>query len=391
LSKKSKQPLIFGKNAGDWSLPVNYTPCRPRFFTVKNIFLTRGSLSSPERIRFVENICKLYPEAEIFECPDLPHNRIDFAEPDRLSLHQKGKTTLVFGEHKSAVRFSEEEGNACPNYWHFSPYGFCFYGCNYCYLAGTPGVWHSPSVKIFLNIEEIIEEMEAGATKLRSPIVFYLGKLQDGLALDPLTAYSTILIPFFAQNKFARQIILTKSAEIDRLLQLEHNQRTIISWSVNPPGVSARFEQNVPPMEDRIIAMKKCAEAGYPVRAVMMPLIPVPNWEKIYSRFAQLLIRAAPIQRLTLGGICIYQNALKLMDMKMTRKNDISLKIDRSTKLKDGRARYSRSLRVKMYSHIIKTVREIKPGLELALCLEEASVRKELGLEGRIGRCNCVL
>jgi len=60
-----------------------------------------------------------------------------------------GKKTLVFGVHKSALRFSGEDGNTCPNYWHFSPYGFCPYDCQYCYLAGTPGVRFSPTVKIF--------------------------------------------------------------------------------------------------------------------------------------------------------------------------------------------------------------------------------------------------
>ncbi len=92
---------------------------------------------------------RVYPEAKVMECLDTPHNRIDLSENDNLALHRRGKQTLVFGELKNAVRFSEEEGNACPNYWHFSPYGFCPYGCKYCYLAGTQGVKFSPTVKIY--------------------------------------------------------------------------------------------------------------------------------------------------------------------------------------------------------------------------------------------------
>jgi hypothetical protein len=56
-------------------------------------------------------------------------------------------------------------------------------------LAGTPGVWFSPTVKIFLNLEEIVSEVDRTANQLGRPTAFYLGKLQDGLALEPLSGY----------------------------------------------------------------------------------------------------------------------------------------------------------------------------------------------------------
>ena len=40
------------------------------------------------------------------------------------------------------------------------------------------------------------------------------------MALDPLTAYSTVFVPFFAAHPFARQVILTKSADVGWLLPL---------------------------------------------------------------------------------------------------------------------------------------------------------------------------
>ena len=117
-----------------------YRPRRVSYFKPECIVLAKGSVSTPERRRMVEQICGLYPAARVAERLNLPHNRIDLGGDEPLKLHQRGKRTLVFGEHKSAVRFSEERGNGCPNYWHFSPYGFCPYDCAYCYLAGTRGV-----------------------------------------------------------------------------------------------------------------------------------------------------------------------------------------------------------------------------------------------------------
>jgi spore photoproduct lyase len=358
---------------------------------VERIILARGSDSTAERRRFIDGIRGLYPDAETVECLDLPHNRIDLGEKDPARRAGKGKATLVFGEHKSAVRFSSEEGNACPNYWHFSPWGFCFYGCKYCYLAGTRTVWHSPTVKVFLNLEEILNEIDRAAYRAGKPAAFYLGKLQDGLALDALTGYSSVLVPFFARHEFARMTLLTKTDDVDRLLDLDHRGHTILSCSVNPPGIAAPFEENVPPIKDRIRAMQRCAERGYPVRAVMMPLIPVPGWRDYYAEFTRDLLRNVPLQRLTLGGICIYKSARKLMEAKLGRRNPISQGIDEKESLGDGRARYSSGLRLEMYSHIIKSARAIRSDIELALCLEDAAMWGKLGLANNLGRCNCVL
>ena len=151
---------MFGAAVISPSLPEDYEPTRPAHFEVERIYLARGSLATPERKRFVERICALYPEAPVEERLDTPHNRLRLGGRDPLGLHRTGKHTLVFGELESAVRFSEEKENACPNYWHFSPYGFCPYGCRYCYLAGTPGVKFSPSVKIYVNLPEMLLEID---------------------------------------------------------------------------------------------------------------------------------------------------------------------------------------------------------------------------------------
>ena len=384
------QISLFGVQP-QYSLPAGYTPIQPDHLNISQIYLASGSLSTPERKRFVEGICNLYPNAEIEECLDIPHNRIDLHESDELTLHQTGKRALVFGELKNAVRFSNEKGNTCPNYWHFSPYGFCPYGCKYCYLAGTQGVKFSPTIKIYVNLPEMLAQIDNIAMRLRTPTAFYLGKLQDALALDPLTGYSLAMVPLFANHEFARLVLLTKSTNIGHLLDLQHAGHTILSWSVNPPEVSAIFEENVPSIVERLEAMRKVSSAGYPVRVVMMPIIPIEGWQDIYTKFIRCLLTAVPVQRLTLGGICIYKGARSLLERKMGTNNSISANISGLKYSKDGRERYPQSLRKEMYSCIAKETRKIRPDLDVALCLEELPFREYLGLASQLGRCNCVL
>jgi spore photoproduct lyase len=383
---------LFGQRVLALSLPDDYEPARPAHFEVARIYLAKGSLATPERRRFVERICDLYPEVPVVERFDTPHNFLNVGGRDPLALHRVGKHTLVFGELGSAVRFAQEEGNACPNYWHFSPYGFCPYGCRYCYLAGTPGVRFSPSVKIYVNLPEMLAQIDRIASRLATPTAFYLGKLQDSLGLDPLTAYSTVLVPFFAEHPWARLTLLTKSAHVNRLLDLEHRGHSILSWSVNPPEVSAAFEENVPSIDERLEAMRRVAERGYPVRAIMMPIIPIEGWRGIYERFTEDLLRTVPIERLTLGGICIYRSARSLMERKMGPRNIVSEHIDAAFPLAgDGRARYSRELRHDLYSSVMATARRLRPDLEIALCLEEQALWESTGLAQNIGQCNCRL
>ena len=370
---------------------ADYTPLPAPGFRPERIVLASGSRTTPRRRTLTGRICQAYPEAEVVDQPGVPHNRVDLGEADAAAALRRGKRTLVLGEHRSAVRQSREEGNTCPNYWHFSPYGFCPYRCHYCYLAGTPGVHFSPTVKVFLNLPEILAEIDRTATRLAEPTAFYLGKLQDGLALDPLTGYARTLVPFFAAHRHARMTLLTKSANVENLLDLDHGGHTILSWSLNPAEVIDAFETGTPPLAARIEAMKRCKADGYPVRAVIMPIIPLPDWEGTYARFLGTLLTEVPLERITLGGICSYRAARFLMENRLGRSNAVSDAFDPNGPSPDGRLRYPPPLRTDLYRHMIGIIRGRAPDLDISLCLEEEQVFGALGLGGAIGRCNCVL
>ena len=367
-----------------------YKPVVAKHFNPKRIIFAKGWNRSDTQISRAKNICSVYPDTEVVDMSDVPHNQIDLNQTDILTTHYHGKQTLVLGVHNSALRFSEEDNNTCPNYWHFSPYGFCPYDCKYCYLAGSPGIKFSPTVKVFLNLEQILSKIEQVVSQLKEPTAFYLGKLQDGLALDSLTGYSRIMIPFFARQKYARMTILSKCGNVDNLLNLEHNGHTILSWSLNSPEVSEIFEANVPSISERISAMQKCAKSGYPIRAVIMPIIPVDNWQQIYCKFFESLLANIELDRITLGQICSYSTAMQLTERKLGRNNVISNQLEKAKSL-DGRVRFPDQLRKDVYRYLIEYIEKLQPDLQVGLCLEERPIFKSLNMEKAIGKCNCVL
>lgn len=369
-----------------------YEPRRLAGFCPDVIVFAQGARANASRERLAEAIAGLYPRARRVEAPHVPHNRVPVEGQTPLQRLCRGKRMLVLGEHRSSVRFSDERENTCPNYWHFSPQGFCPFDCTYCYLAGTRGVRFCPAVKVFLNVDDMLARIDRIATRLAQPTGFYVGKLQDGLALDPLTGHSRVMVPFFAAHPFARLIILTKADDVSNLLDLRHENHTILSWSLNPPEVGEQFEASVPAVGRRIEAMKRCAEAGYPLRAVIMPIIPIPGWQAAYDRFLARLLSEVPLDRITLGGICSFASARGFLEARLGRDNAISAALaSRCSRPGDGRYRYPKAARIAMYGHLIDSIRRCRPDLQISLCLEEREVFHALGMASSIGQCNCVL
>jgi DNA repair photolyase len=369
-----------------------YQPREAPLFRPRQIVLAKGSVSTCERRSLVDRICAVYPHAEVIERTSVPHNKIQIDGDDPLELHYRGHRTLVLGVHNSSLGRSDESGNTCPNFWHFSPYGFCPYGCQYCYLSGTQGIRFSPTVKIFVNLEEILSQIDRQARRIGHEEAFYLGKLQDGMALDPLTGYSRVLIPFFAKHPFARLRILSKSADYANVLDLDHRGHTVLCWSLNPPAVRRDYEAITPSIDSRIEAIKQCAQAGYPIRVMLMPIVPIPAWESHYDRLLEQLLGQVELDRLTLGGICSYGPAMNLMERKLGKDNLISRSLSvLNNGPDDGRTRYSVVMRRAIYSHLVSTARRYQPQLGCSLCMEDVALAHELGLGDGIGRCNCIL
>jgi len=349
-------------------LPTEYVPHRVKHFDVQRIILSKGSLETPARKLFARGICAAYPKARVEEHLDTPHNRIRLSESDPLKRLSQGKKTLVLGElDKSLLRHRQKRSTDPPDYWYFSIYGHCPYGCSYCWLAGTKGVWYSPTVKIYVNLPEIMDRISREACRTKSPTGFHVGRFHDGLALDPLTAYSTVLVPFFARHKYARQIVLTKSDAVERLLDLEHGGNTILTWSLNPPEVVRRFEVNVPSVEARINAMQKCVEKGYPVRASIEPVIPDGEWEAHYTDFIRDLLSRVPLQRLYLGKLYMCPNALYLTQRRMGKDNAISRSLANERRTRA----VGRSMSVYLdeaFRKLAHLAKNIQPGLEIGYC-----------------------
>ena len=181
-------------------------------------------------------------------------------------------------------------------------------------------------------------------------------------------------------------------ADFANVLDLDHRGHTVLCWSLNPAEVRRQFEPITPPVANRIEAMRQCAEVGYPIRVMLMPIIPIADWQEHYDEMLEQLLTQVPIERITLGGVCSYGSAIQIMEAKLGQDNLISRSltmIDNGPN--DGRIRYPREQRRVVYRHLLQTIRQYQPDQTCALCMEDVSMAEELGLYPNSGRCNCIL
>jgi hypothetical protein len=123
-----------------------------------------------------------------------------------------------------------------------------------------------------------------------------------------------------------------------------------------------------------------------------MPIIPVADWRTLYDVFLAALLESVPLSRITLGSVCSYPQAQRLMELKLGRQNPISMLLDSGpTKSDDGRLRFSHATREEVYRCLIECIRRHRPDLEIGLCLEDERMFAASDLRGSMGRCNCVL
>lgn len=248
----------------------------------------------------------------------------------------------------------------------------CPMDCSYCVLQGY---LNNPLITLYSNWEDLFQEIESFLSgHPQSFPRLGTGELSDSLALDPIFPISPALISFFAKRDHACLELKTKSAEVDHLLHLDHRRRTIISWSLNPTQIIEREEMGTASLEKRMEAARRCQERGYPVGFHFDPIIFYEEWEKGYQETIDLVFRSIDpkgVIWISLGGFR-YPSQLKAIAEE--RFPDTKIFLGELFPGKDGKFRYLKEIRVKMYQKMVRWLREVDASLFIYLCMESKEV-----------------
>ena len=282
--------------------------------------------------------------------------------------------------HLLITRFYGRRLKPCPGTSHHICCGYyvinavtnCPMDCSYCVLQGY---LNNPFLTLYTNWDDLLEEIDGFLSSDRASLLrLGTGELSDSLALESIFPISQFLVDFFSKRRMAILELKTKSANIDSLLGLDHRGKTVVSWSLNPPGKIEKEEMRTASLKERIGAARRCQEKGYPLGFHFDPILYYEGWEEDYQETIRQLfgqIDPKKVVWVSLGGFR-YPHQLKAIAEERFPKTEIFL--GELFPGRDGKFRYLKEIRVDMYRKMAGWLREADPGLFIYLCMESKEV-----------------
>ncbi len=163
----------------------------------------------------------------------------------------------------------------------------CVASCLYCYLVCNYN--KCSYLRLFVNREQMLNKLIKTSQKSEKALTFEIGSNSDLILENTITNNLTWTIEKFAEEGCGFLTFPTKFDMVDSLLSLKHKGKTIIRVSVNPEEIIKKVEFGTSPLQNRIRAINKLCEAGYPVGLLIAPVIMIENWEKLYIELLDIL------------------------------------------------------------------------------------------------------
>ncbi len=335
----------------------------------------------PSRILIQEQSSRDPLTSEILRrLPGVPTTRVlELGEPlpeieGGTDSHGHGKHTLILARHRG--RFMKEcpgsGADICCNYYVVNFAYNCHLECTYCILQTY---LNNPAMVVFTNVEDLMTEV---AEKLSgAPDAFFrigTGEMADSLALDDITCYSRILVPFFGQLPNGILELKTKSDRVGNLEGLEHRGRTVVSWSVNPAAVIKSDELRTATLQERLSAARRCQEWGYRLGFHFDPLIHYEGWEQDYENTVREVFAAIEPRSVAWISLGALRFTPHLRDLLRERFPKSKIPYGEFVPGHHGKLRYFRPIREEMYSKMLGWIRQEAPGVFVYLCMESRLV-----------------
>ena len=254
----------------------------------------------------------------------------------------------------------------------------CVLSCSYCilkYYINEEGIKvHSDIPYILAQIEAVIEEEKVHIPR------FGTGELSDSLALDRRLQLNRPLVEFFGTKKKALLELKSKWASIDHLAPYL-NPYTVISFSLAPQQAIDREEKRTSPLYKRLKAARKAQNLGCFVGLHLDPVIIYDGFEKDYEYLIEDIGRILDPERIIWISMGLLRFPAKLMDHFIDTKRR-GLLYGEFIKGEDGKYRYLKKERVKVYRMLYNLLKTKGPDLFIYLCMERPDVWKEVtGME----------
>jgi DNA repair photolyase len=268
--------------------------------------------------------------------------------------------------------------------------GSCGLQCRRCFLVLTHRIKRDPRRHvIYVNYQDFERKVDRWLEDPSQGMNLGAGiDCSDSLLYDKYTKITQWLIPMFGGQKTSRLkmlVLLTKSVNVDQILDFAHNGNVAVTFSLYPPEVAKVWETLAPPVYDRVKASIKVQDAGYHTGWRLDPILGIEGYEKFYEGFLETArdMGARP-ERITLGTYRQFRN-LKLWCEKWGLP-----KLEYHPEMEKDGDRFREVDRFRILGSVIPLIKKIMPWAKIDLCKETHVIRDALGFGKKELMCNCI-
>lgn len=256
-----------------------------RFWRPKRVLVTASVQKRDHGCAVAERAERLGIPVERFASDRLP---LDRANDVRKGYASAKSTQAVVVAPPSKLKLQPIAPSAD---WRIDLAEGCPAHCSYRYLAGS--LKGPPFTRAYANLEDIVGALpnylgqgivtSRNAARVGEGTTFEASCYTDPLAIEHLTGSLSSLIAWFGRWDAPVQLrFTTKFAAVEPLLELDHFGRTRMRAFLNP-DTFARFEGGTDRVGARLIALRRMAEAGYPIGLTIAPIIAAEGWREAYD------------------------------------------------------------------------------------------------------------
>jgi spore photoproduct lyase len=256
----------------------------------------------------------------------------------------------------------------------------CILSCSYCILKSYI---NSPGIKINTDTPYILSQIKDAIEEEKTHILrFGTGELSDSLALDRKYRLNRPLVEFFGAEKKALLELKSKWASLDHLIPYL-NPYTIISFSLTPQRIIDMEEKRTSPLHKRLKAAMKAQQAGCFVGLHLDPIVIYEGFEKDYYYLIEDVGRMLDPAKVIWMSMGLLRFPPRLFN-DFLEKGLKNLLFGEFIRGEDGKYRYIKKERIRVYRMLYDLMKSKWPGLFIYFCMEREDVWKEVtGLELR--------
>jgi len=262
----------------------------------------------------------------------------------------------------------------CCRYWVLNAQTHCPLDCTYCILQNYLNI---PLITVYVNIKNIAQEIDSRISGEPGRLFrMGTGELTDSLAFDTVTHFNEQLIRHALKKKMILEI-KTKTDLVRHLPDIP-KRNVLISWSLNPRDFIKTQEFKSAPLEKRLKAAALAVRKGYRLGFHFDPLLMLPGWKEKYSALIGELTRKVPeneVMWISLGSLRFPPSLKKIIEERFPGTGITTAEFIKGL---DGKMRYFRPERVKLYRHIYAEIRKTWKNVFVYFCMENKTVWREV-------------